>query len=700
MMAQMEDTTTMAVTQEALKSQGALKAGKDPQSEGKQFPFPGIPGTADGAAMVVHVETRGTEAGIAYPITPSTTMGVGYESAFANGMINAWGTPIMWLQLESEHSSASATEGYAVAGGRVTNFTSGQGLVLMKEVLYTISGKRLPVVFNIGARALTSQALNVHAGHDDIMSVTDVGWGMLFAQNAQEAGDLCLISRKAAEASYTPFFNVQDGFLTTHTIENVLFPEEELIKQYLGHPREKIRKLFDPDHPLMSGVVQNQDSYMQGKVAQRYFYDKVPAALQAAMDEFYELTGRRYSFITTHQMEDADYAIVSMGSTAETSTVTINHIRNLGHKVGTVGVTSFRPFPGPQLVEALKNCKAIAVIERMDNPIAEDNPLTCELEAAFAKAAMGTEGYPKITSIPPIYSGVAGLGSRDVTPGHMVATVENMAKGGKRFFTLGIDHPTALEIGDEPDVRPAGSFSIRGHSVGGYGSVTTNKIIATCLGDIFGFKVQASPKYGSEKKGLPTNTYLTTTKEGRIGTHSELIQVEFVPLMDANTWNMGNPLVGLQPGGTVFQHTNKEEPKEFWDSIPDWGKYFIRENNIRLYGVDTIRIATECCKSDDSLIQRFQGIVLLGVFLKLTPFQSDAGINTDELFERVKKPLYYYFGKRGDQVIQDNLDAARKGYEQVIEVTKALMDATYPAIMAKGKEEWDAKGKDTNAFFI
>lgn len=678
------------------------KPAKESEPAPSSFPYPGIPGTADGAAMVVHVEIRATEAGIAYPITSSTTMGVGYQNAFANGMLNVWGTPINWLQLESEHSSASASEGYAVAGGRVTNFTSGQGLVLMKEVLYTISGKRLPAVFNIGARALTSQALNVHAGHDDVMSVSDVGWGIVFAQNAQETGDLCLISRRAAEDSITPFLNVQDGFLTTHTIENVLFHEDELIRDYLGNPREKIRSLFDPDHPLMCGVVQNQDSYMAGKIAQRYFYDKVESALQNAMDEFYSLTGRRYGLITTHMMEDAEYAIVSMGSTSETATVTLDHLRSLGYKAGVVNVTSFRPFPGKQLVEALKNCKAIAVIERMDNPVAEDNPLTCEIEAAFAKAMMGTEGYPAISRIPVVYSGVGGLGSRDVTPGHMVAIVENMTPKGpnKRFFTVGIDHPTTLHVTEEPDVRPPGSFSIRGHSVGGYGSVTTNKIIATCLGDIFGFKVQAAPKYGSEKKGLPTNTYLTTTKVGKIGTHSELLQVEFVPLMDANTWNMGNPLVGLQSGGTVFQHTSNENPQEFWNAIPDWAKYYILENNNKLYGVDTIRIATEACKSDDSLVQRFQGIVLLGVFLRLTPFQKDAGLSTDALMERVKKPLYYYFGKRGDKVIQDNLEAVQAGYEQVFEVPRAMMEATDPAILSKGKSEWDAKGKDTNAFFI
>ena len=135
-----------------------------------EYQYPGIPTTCDGAEAVVHVEIRISQAAGAYPITSSTTMGGGFNAAVMNGGKNLWGDPLMFFEPESEHSAATVCEGFAVAGGRVTNFTSGQGLVLMKEVLYTISGKRLPVVMNIGARALTSQGLNVHAGHDDVMS--------------------------------------------------------------------------------------------------------------------------------------------------------------------------------------------------------------------------------------------------------------------------------------------------------------------------------------------------------------------------------------------------------------------------------------------------------------------------------------------------------------------------------------------------
>src|SRR5438552_10935506 len=243
-----------AVAQGPVRTPEAVREGAE-----TKFEYPGIPTTCDGAEAVVHVEIHVAQAAGAYPITSSTTMGGGFNAAVTNGSKNLWGDPLIFFEPESEHSAATVCEGFAVAGGRVTNFTSGQGLVLMKEVLYTISGKRLPVVMNIGSRALTSQSLNVHAGHDDVMSVADVGWGMVFARNAQEAGDFCMISRRAAEATQTPFFNVQDGFLTTHTVETARLIETEFMKEFVGDPKAKLMNLMDPACPLMSGVVQNQD---------------------------------------------------------------------------------------------------------------------------------------------------------------------------------------------------------------------------------------------------------------------------------------------------------------------------------------------------------------------------------------------------------------------------------------------------------
>ncbi len=644
------------------------------QPEG--FPYPGIPTTADGSTTVVWVETNVTQGACAYPITSSTDMGVGYQQAVADGKHNLWDEPLVFLEPESEHSSASACEGFAAAGGRVANFTSGQGLILMKEVLYTIAGKRLPAVFHIGARALTSQALNVHAGHDDVMGVADCGWGILFARNAQEAGDLALIARRTAEETETPFLNVQDGFLTTHTIENVRLPEPEFMKLFIGDPNAnvRLRNLIDPHHPLQSGVVQNQDSYMKGKIAQRFFYERVMPVLEAVMERFYEFTGRRYGVIDTYRMEDAEYALVGMGSMMETAAATVDWIREeMGIPVGVVHVTAFRPFPGPQLVGALKNTKAFAVLERMDNPLAQSNPLTAEVKAAFADALIGTQSYPKVDRIPTIYSGSAGLGSRDVRPGDFVATVQNMMRedGGLRYFVLGIKHDLALIPEVDPDIRPRGAFSMRGHSVGGFGSVTTNKIIATIAGDMFGMYVQAYPRYGAEKKGLPTTYYLTVAEEP-VRTHCELKYVDFVPLNDVNAFNLGNPLEGLRDGGMVFIQSPETDPRAVWESIPSYAQRIIRERNIRVLALDTAKIARELAPRPE-LEVRMQGIVLLGIFLKSTPYIRERGLRDDEVFAGVERSLRKYFGSKGEAVVQANLEAVKRGYTEVFEIPQEII---------------------------
>src|SRR5262245_55006222 len=319
-----------------------------------EYQYPGIPTTCDGAEAVVHVEIKISQAAGAYPITSSTTMGGGFNASVMSGGKNLWGDTLMFFEPESEHSAAAVCEGFAVAGGRVTNFTSGQGLVLMKEVLYTISGKRLPVVMNIGARALTSQGLNVHAGHDDVMSVADVGWGMIFGRNAQEAGDFALICRRAAEATQTPFFNVQDGFLTTHTVETVNLPEPAFMKEYIGDPREKLTNLMDPANPMMSGVVQNQDSYMKGKIAQRWYYERVAQALEEAFEEFARKTGRRYGNVEAYRCEDADYVLVGMGCYMETAKATVDYLRSRGIAAGCLTVFVFRPLQAHAIVQALQ----------------------------------------------------------------------------------------------------------------------------------------------------------------------------------------------------------------------------------------------------------------------------------------------------------------------------------------------------------
>jgi len=298
--------------------------------------------------------------------------------------------------------------------------------------------------------------------------------------------------------------------------------------------------------------------------------------------------------------------------------------------------------------------------------------LTAEIKAAFADAMTGEEGYPRINRMPVIYSGSAGLGSRDVRPGDLISAVKNMVEEGPRYFALGIKHELALETNFDPDVRPNSAFSMRGHSVGGFGSVTTNKVIATIVGDLFDLYVQAYPKYGSEKKGLPTTYYLTAAEEP-IRTHCEMNFVEFVPLNDINAFNLGNPLKGLQPGGTVFVQSIHTDPNAVWNNIPEYARRLIQRKSLRVLYLDAAAIA-RTVSSEIDLQVRMQGIVLLGVFLKATPFLAARNISQEDLMKGVEQSLRKYFGKRGEQVVQDNLTAVNRGYNEVQEVPRSVID--------------------------
>lgn len=631
--------------------------------------YPGVRSIVDGSEAIAHVETRITEGACTYPITPSTTMAAIYQSAVADGRRDLWGTPLRFLELESEHSSASSAEGFALAGGRVTNFTAGQGLILMKEVLYVISGKRLPVVFHVGARALTSQGLNIHAGHDDVMGVADTGWGILFARNVQEAADLTAIARRAAEELQIPFLCVQDGFLTTHTLEDIVLPEDALLREYVGDPRTRLQDYTDPGAALMTGVVQNQDSYMKGRIGQRAYYDRMPEVVTAAMDEWGRLTGRRYGLIAPYRCEDASVVLVAMGTIADTAVAVVDHLRAQGRAAGCIGLTSFRPFPAAALAAALAGVARVVVVERTDEPAAADNPLTRELKAALADVAADGGRMPRVHSVS------AGLGSRDVSAADLVAAML-WADGSplprqSRRATLGIRHPLALAP-IPTDVRPAGAYSVRGHSIGGFGAVTTNKLVATIVGELFGLHVQAYPRYGSEKKGLPTTFYLTIA-DGPIREHAELERVDFVPLYDVAAFAHGDPLHGLADGGTVFLQTPLGEPNAIWSSVPAAARQRILGHGLRLVALDTAAIARSRAPRAD-LVVRMQGVALVGVFLRVSPFARRAGLDRDALLAAVEQRLHRFFGKRGETVIEANRAVIAAAYDGLIDVTAAIGD--------------------------
>jgi pyruvate-ferredoxin/flavodoxin oxidoreductase len=231
-----------------------------------------------------------------------------------------------------------------------------------------------------------------------------------------------------------------------------------------------------------------------------------------------------------------------------------------------------------------------------------------------------------------------------------------------------VRHPAALPAA-QLTLRPKGAYTLRGHSIGGLGSVTTNKLLATIMGELFGKQVQAFPRYGSEKKGLPT-TYFLTLADEPVRLHAELGSVDFVPLHDVSAFHQ-SALAGLVEGGTVFVQTTLTDPAEIWKSVPAAAREQITARGIRLIALDTAAMARRRAPRPD-LVLRMQGVALVGVFLRVSPFAAEAGLDREQLLREVRARLGRFYGKKGGAVVDANLELIAEAYDTAIDVTDAL----------------------------
>jgi pyruvate-ferredoxin/flavodoxin oxidoreductase len=691
------------------------------RKQAETFKYPGVRAALDGNSAVIACERESSDAAGAYPITPSTQMGEYWAEATARGHLNISGRPLIFVEPEGEHAAAAVTAGMSMTGLRAANFSSGQGIAYMHESLYAAVGKRLTYVLNIGSRAMTKANLNVHAGHDDYHCIDDTGFFQLFARNAQHAADLNIIAHRIAELALTPGAVAQDGFLTTHLIESLVVPERALIAEYLGQPddiidtptpaqriiygdkRRRIPLLWDVDNPVMSGLVQNQDAYMQSVAAQRpFFFDHIDALAARAFEEFHQLTGRRYAPVMTYKCDDADYLIVGQGSLIPSAEAVADYLRATRKlKVGVVDLVMFRPFPAGLLARVLEGRKGVTVLERLDQPLAVDLPLAREIRATLSKCQEngrdpGHPAFPdlpafnKPSAAPPIYSGSFGLGSRDLQPEGLIGAVENMIDGGarKRFFYLSIDflHDTprspkadlhqdairraypdvgelAVRGSENPNLMPKDSITVRFHSVGGWGAITTGKNLAMTLFDLLGYHIKANPKYGSEKKGQPTTYYLSAAPEP-IRVNCEYFYVDVVLSPDPHVFGHTNALAGLEDGGTFIIQSDAPTPERVWASIPAHYQQLIRDKGIKVFYLDAFGIA-RAEATDADLQLRMQGIAFQGAFFSASPVLEQSGLDEAKLLAAIDAQIRAKFGAKGERVVQDNLRVVKRGFDEV-----------------------------------
>ena len=341
----------------------------------------------------------------AYPITPSTPIVEGYAKFKSDNYVEG-----EFVMVESEHAAMSGCVGAAAAGGRVATATSSQGLALMAEVLYQASGMRLPIVLNLVNRALAAP-LNVNGDHSDMYMVRDSGWIQFDAYCPQEAYDLNFIAFKVSEDHDVrlPAIVNQDGFMTSHTAQGVHTIQDDEAYNFVGEYKP-MNDMLDFEHPVTHGVQTEEDWHFEHKARQHHdLMTKVLPKIQNAFDEFEKLTGRKYNFVEKYDMDDADVCVVCMGTSVETAREVAKEMRAKGIKAGVVGIRVLRPIPFFEIIEALKDVKAIAALDR-----SSPNGAAGMLFNEIAGALFNTDTKALLSGY------VYGLGGRDLTKKHLV----------------------------------------------------------------------------------------------------------------------------------------------------------------------------------------------------------------------------------------------------------------------------------------
>ena len=334
----------------------------------------------------------------AFPITPSTEIPQYFAQYVADGKVST-----EFITVESEHSSMSACMGAQAAGCRAVTATSSAGLAFMYEMLYVVASSRLPVTLACVNRALTGP-ININNDHSDSMGARDSGWIQLYAENNQEAYDNYLQAMRIAETADVrlPIMICQDGFITSHAVENILLESDEKVKAFVGTYQPE-NDLLNEERPLAVGPYDTCPYYMEHKVQQAQAMKNAKRAILDVADDFAKTFGRKYGLIEAYCMEDAEAALVLIGSTAGTAKACIDELRQQGKKVGLIKIRSFRPFPGEEIAAALQHVKAAAVMDKSEGFSGCGGPVFAET----ASACIGLAKAPLMINV------VYGLGGRD-----------------------------------------------------------------------------------------------------------------------------------------------------------------------------------------------------------------------------------------------------------------------------------------------
>ncbi len=608
--------------------------------------------TIDGNTAATHVAYAMSEVAAIYPITPSSPLGEIADTWASKGRKNIFGQVLNIKQMQSEAGAAGAVHGSLVAGALTSTFTASQGLLLKIPNMFKIAGELLPSVFHVTARSVSAHALSIFGDHQDVMAARQTGFAMLASNSVQEAQDLALVAHLATVEGRVPFLHFYDGFRTSHEIQKIEMIEYEDMASLFNYDkyREFKNRAINPEHPDTRGTAQNPDIYFQGREAANSYYLKIPGIVKECMKKVSDLTGREYNLFDYVGDPEADRVIVAMGSGCEAIEESITQLNMQGERLGLVKARLYRPFDTQSFLQAIPSTvETLTVLDRTKEPGAIGDPLYTDVCTAFMEYGEG----------PRIVGGRFGLSSKEFNPNMIKAVYDNMKSiQPKNHFTVGINDDvthTSLEVKTGFNPAPEGTIAAKFWGLGADGTVGANQSAIAIIGDNTDKYAQGYFAYDSKKSGGLTVSHL---RFGDVPIKSTYLidESDFVACHKSNYVELYEVLRGLKEGGT-FLLNSPWSVEDMEKNIPGNVRKTILDKKLKFYNIDAVKIAGEV-----GLGGR------INMIMQTCFFNLANVLPVDEALALLKDDIKAKFGKKGDHIVNMNIEAVDKTLDKLVEI--------------------------------
>ena len=633
--------------------------------------------TMDGNTAAAHVSYAFTDVAAIYPITPSSPMADETDKYAAANRENLFGQQVQITEMQSEAGAAGAVHGSLAAGALTTTYTASQGLLLMIPNMYKIAGELLPGVIHCAARSVATHALCIFGDHSDVYACRQTGFAMLCENSPQEVMDLGAVAHLAAIKGRVPFLNFFDGFRTSHEIQKIHVWDYKDLGEMLDWDAVNAfrRRALNPEHPVTRGTAQNDDIFFQASEASNKYYNALPEIVVDYMNQVNAKIGTDYKPFNYYGAPDAEKVIIAMGSVCEAAEEVVDYLCAAGEKVGLVKVHLYRPFVPKYLTDVLPSTvKKISVLDRTREPGSIGEPLYLDVLAALSGTPFGTVE---------LFTGRYGLGSKDTTPGDLVAVYRNMdAAAPKKRFTIGINDDVtnlSLEVTENPDTTPAGTHSCKFWGLGADGTVGANKNSIKIIGDHTDMYAQGYFAYDSKKSGGLTVSHLRFGPNPIKSTYY-ISKADFVACHKASYVNEYDMVQDLKDGGSFL--LNCEWTDEELDKyLPGKMKKYIADHNINFYTIDGVKLGKEI-----GLGKRINTI-LQSAFFSIANI-----IPGDQAIQYMKDAATKSYSKKGQKIVDMNHAAIERGAKEYHKVNvpeswkNAVDDSKQATITCENKD--------------